>query len=71
MDTIANLHPRTESSRATEAVLLSPDDLEALEETLDLLSTTGALEEIQAARGELERGEHTMAEALRARYLGR
>lgn len=54
-----------------QPVLLSPDDLEALEETLDLLSTPGALEEIQAAREELERGEHITAEALRARYLDR
>ena len=60
----------TRNGRAA-AVLLSPDDLEALEETLDLLSTPGALEEIQAACEELERGEHITAEALRARDLDR
>ncbi|MGH8933202.1 MAG: type II toxin-antitoxin system Phd/YefM family antitoxin [Egibacteraceae bacterium] len=39
------------------AVILSPDDLESLEETLDILSSPGALEEIQEARAAIARGE--------------
>jgi antitoxin YefM len=51
------------------AVLLSPDDLAALEDTLDLLSDPAALEEIQAARGDLAAGKGVTAERLRAKYL--
>jgi antitoxin YefM len=40
-------------------------DLEALEETLDLLSTPGALDEIRAAETEIARGEAIGAEELR------
>ncbi len=39
------------------AVLISPDDLASLEETLDILSTPGALEEIREAEREIARGE--------------
>jgi antitoxin YefM len=39
------------------AVLISPDDLASLEETLEILSTPGALEEIRAAEAEISRGE--------------
>jgi antitoxin YefM len=51
------------------AVIMSPDDLEALEETLDLLSNPAALEEIQAARKELDGGSYLTAAELRARFL--
>jgi prevent-host-death family protein len=50
------------------AVILSPDDLEALEETLDLISRPGALQEIHQARQELEAGEYLTADDLRARF---
>ena len=53
------------------AVIMSPDDLEALEETLDLLATPGALDEIQAARRELQNGAYLTAAELRARFLER
>jgi PHD/YefM family antitoxin component YafN of YafNO toxin-antitoxin module len=51
------------------AVILSPDDLEALEETLDLLSRPGALEEINTAREELDTGNFLTAAELRARFV--
>ena len=51
------------------AVILSPDDLEALEETLDLLSRPGALEEIKTAREELDTGNFLTAAELRARFV--
>lgn len=44
------------------AVLVSPEDLESLEETLDILSTPGLLAEIREAEGEIARGE-TFGEA--------
>jgi antitoxin YefM len=40
-------------------------DLEALEETLDLLSTPGALDEIRAAEAEIARSEAIGADELR------
>ena len=50
------------------AIIMSPDDLEALEETLELLSRPGATEEIQKARKELDAGEFLTADDLRARF---
>jgi len=58
----------TRNGRAA-AVIMSPDDLEALEETLDLLSTPGVLEEIQTARKELNDGSHLTAAELRTRFV--
>jgi PHD/YefM family antitoxin component YafN of YafNO toxin-antitoxin module len=46
-------------------VILSVSDLEALEETLDLLSTPGALDEIRTAEAEIARGEAIGADELR------
>ena len=51
------------------AVLLSPDDLESLEETLDVLSTPAALEEIQRAQHEIDSGESVSADELREKFL--
>lgn len=53
------------------AVLISPADLEALEDTLELLSDQDALAEIQRARKEIARGKGIRADELRARYLKR
>ena len=50
---------------------MSPDDLEALEETLDILSDPRALEVILIAEAELERGTYLTADELRARFLKR
>jgi len=46
------------------AVLVSPDDLASLEETLDILSDPGALADIREAEGEAERGEYSSAEQM-------
>ena len=40
-------------------------DLETLEETLDLLSTPGAVDEIRTAEAEIARGEAIGADELR------
>lgn len=45
-------------------VLIAADDLEALEETLDILRTPGALEEIRHAEAEPERGGGIDADEL-------
>lgn len=47
------------------AVLISPDDLASLEETLEILSTPGALEELRNAEDEVARGETFDEQAIR------
>lgn len=73
VDRIEREHERVILTRngRPAAVLLSPDDLAALEDTLDLLSNPAALEEIRHARDEVARGETVSAEELRAKYLAR
>jgi antitoxin YefM len=73
VDGVVSEHDRVVLTRNghAAAVIMSPDDLEALEETLDLLATPGALEEIQAARRELDGGTYLTAAELRARFLER
>lgn len=51
------------------AVLLSPDDLESLEETLDILSDPKALQEIRQAQADIDAGKGLSADDLRAKYL--
>ena len=46
------------------AVLISPDDLAAIEETLEILSDARAMAEIREAEAEIERGEYTSAEEM-------
>lgn len=53
------------------AILVSPGDLEALEDTLELLADPRARAEIERARQEIARGKGIRAEELRARYLGK
>jgi antitoxin YefM len=53
------------------AVLLSPDDLEALEETIAILSDAEAVRQLTASDAELARGEgeseQNLGEAMRRR----
>ena len=53
------------------AVLVSPDDLEALEETIAILSDSDTLRQLAASDAELARGEgeseQSLAEAMRGR----
>jgi antitoxin YefM len=54
------------------AVIVSPGDLEALEDTLELLSDPRAtLAEIEAARDDLANGRVLTAEELGSKYLHR
>jgi prevent-host-death family protein len=73
VDGIEERHDRVVLTRngRPAAVLLSPDELEALEETLEILSNPKAMREIRKAESEIERGKYATAEELRAKYLGR
>jgi len=51
------------------AVLVSPEDLEALEETLDLLSQPGILDEIRRAEADIDAGSGLSAADVRSRYV--
>ena len=53
------------------AVILSPDDLESLEETIEILSNPRAVREIRKAEADIDKGRYVTAEELRARYLQR
>ena len=52
------------------AILMSPEDLAALEDTLELLSDPEALRDIELARREIREGKGIDGDELRARYLG-
>jgi antitoxin YefM len=67
LDDVRDTHDRVVITRngRPEAVLISVSDLETLEDTLDLLSTPGALDEIRAAEAEIARGEAIGADDLR------
>jgi prevent-host-death family protein len=73
VDRVEHQHDRVILTRngRPAAVLVSPEDLEALEDTLDLLSDSRALTEIDQARLEIAKGKTVDAEALRAKYLSR
>jgi antitoxin YefM len=73
VDRVEHHHDRVVLTRngRPAAVLVSPDDLEALEDTLDLLSDPQAMQEINQARQEIAEGQVVSAEALRAKYLAR
>jgi len=53
------------------AVIISPDDLESLEETLEVLSSPGAVRDIRRAEKELAAGKFLTADQLRAKHLKR
>jgi antitoxin YefM len=67
LDEVRDTHERVVITRngRPEAVIIYVYDLETLEETLDLLSTPGALDEIRAAESEIARGEAIGADELR------
>lgn len=67
LDDVRDTHDRVVITRngRPEAVIISVSDLEALEETLDLLSTPGALDEIRTAEAQIAHGEAIGADELR------
>lgn len=66
LDEVRSTHERVVITRngRPEAVILSVADLEALEETLDILATPGALEQIRQAEDEIARDEVIDADEL-------
>lgn len=73
VDRVEREHERVVLTRngRPAAVILSPEDLEALEDTLELLSDPHALSEIRAGRDDVAAGRTASAEDLRAKYLRR
>ena len=70
VDRVEGQHERIVLTRngRPAAVLISPGDLEALEDTLELLADPKARTEIERARKEIARGKGIRAEQIRARY---
>lgn len=71
VDQVENEHQRVVMTRHGRpvAVIMSPADLEAIEDTLDLLSDPNALAEIRAGQQDIASGRTTTAAQLRAKYL--
>lgn len=71
VDLVESQHERVIITRngRPAAVLISPQDLENLEETLDLLATPGIIDDIRAAEAEIASGKFLTAAELRAKYL--
>ena len=70
VDRVERRHERVTLTRngRPAAVLISPDDLDALEDTLEILSDPEAMREIEP-RKEIARGETVSADDLRKKYL--
>lgn len=73
LDNVRDTHDRVVITRngRPEAVIISVSDLETIEETLDLLSTPGAIDEIRTAEAEIARGEAIGADELRRQMAER
>ena len=71
VDRVVDTHDRVVITRhgRRDAVLISVEDLDGLEETLDLLSDPAAMQEIAEGRDAAARGEGMDAAAVRQRYL--
>jgi prevent-host-death family protein len=71
VDRVEQQHDRITVTRngRPAAVLMSADDLAALEDTLELLSDPTAMTEIDQARRDGAAGNTVSADALRAKYL--
>ena len=67
VDLVESQHERVVITRRGRpaAVILSTDDLAQLEETLDILSSPGALEDIRAAETAIDEGAYLNAAELR------
>jgi prevent-host-death family protein len=73
VDGVEERHDRVVLTRngRPAAVILSPDDLEALEETVEILSNPKAMREIRRAESDIDRGRYATADELREKYLAR
>jgi antitoxin YefM len=73
LDEVRDTHERVVITRngRPEAVIIAVSDLEALEETLDLLSTPGAVEQIGQAEADIAAGHGIDADELRRQMAAR
>jgi len=73
VDRVEGHHERVVLTRngRPAAVIMSPDDLESLEETLDILSDPAALEGIRRAEEDLAAGRFVTGEDLRRQFPAR
>jgi antitoxin YefM len=73
LDEVRDTHERVVITRngRPEAVIIAVSDLEALEETLDLLSTPGAVDQIRQAEAEIAAGHAIDADELRRQMAAR
>jgi prevent-host-death family protein len=73
VDGVEQKHDRVVLTRngRPAAVILSPDDLESLEETLAILSNPSARHDIREAESEIDQGGVVTADELRAKYLAK
>ncbi len=73
LDEVRDTHERVVITRngRPEAVIIAVSDLEALEETLDLLSTPGAVEQIRRAEADIAAGQAIDADELRRQLAAR
>lgn len=67
---VARTHDRVTITRHGQpvAILVSVDDMEGVEETMDILSTPGEYEAISEGLRQADRGEYVDKDALKARY---
>jgi prevent-host-death family protein len=73
VDGVEQKHDRVVLTRngRPAAVILSPDDLESLEETLAILSNPIAMQDIREAESEIDKGGVVTADELRVKYLAK
>lgn len=73
IDGVESRHDRVVLTRngRPAAVIISPEDLESLEETVEILSNPAAMRAIRKAEIEIDKGKALTADELRAKYLDR
>jgi len=73
VDGVEDRHDRVVLTRngRPAAVIISPEELESLEETLEILSDPKAMRAIRKAEADIDAGRGLTAEELRAKYLKR
>jgi prevent-host-death family protein len=73
VDRVEHTHDRITVTRngRPAAVIISPDELASLEETLELLSDPDAMTELRQAKAAIEAGDYVTGDELRAKYQSR
>ncbi len=73
VDRVEHTHDRITLTRngRPAAVLISPDELASLEDTLDLLCDPDAMAQLRDARAAVDAGDYVTGDQLRAMYRPR